>query len=119
MADKTSKSKQTEKPTDEGRIKSTGGQQFEGERIGMDDVLGEDIKVVNFAILPSNFLSEKGEHKDYVQIQIWHEGKMRVLMSGSASIVNALRATNKESLPLLTKVERVKTKAGRQTYNLS
>jgi len=118
MADKA-KAKPQEKSS-EGRIKSTGGTQFEGERLTIEETLGEDIRVLDFAIMLSNFVDENtGKNKDYAHISVEYKGEKRLIMTGSGAILNALRALDKKSLPLLTKVEKVKTKAGRQTYNLS
>ena len=100
----------------DGRIVSDGPQTFEGELIKMDDVLGKDIKVLDFAFAPSQFAA--GE---YVSIQIeigaGKTKETRVLRSGATTIMSVLKNVDKAKLPLETKIEKGKSAKGRPIYN--
>jgi len=86
-----------------------GGFQFEGEKIDLKELLGQEIKLLGVS---EPMQSTFGENQ-YIIMQVEVDGKPRVTMSGATVLVKKLSTIPKESLPVLIKLVKVKGKTGR------
>lgn len=91
---------------------NVGGSQLEGERVNLEDVLGEDIKLTDFIFMPSTKYEKKGE---FAIIQFEYEGKLCTTSTGGEVVVNALKQMPKNYLPVIIKIVKVK---GKRYYSL-
>lgn len=92
------------------------GERLEGEKIDLDDVLGEDIKLVDFNVVPSTKFAEEGKKKDFVVLQIERGGKLQVVMTGGGVVVDRIKEMPKNYLPVMIKIVRVKSPESGRKY---
>jgi hypothetical protein len=86
---------------------STGGVQLEGEKIKFETILGEDVKLLDFATLPSKMAEpdpETGKVPNYLILQVEHNGKQCVTSTGAKQVVEAIEQMPKQYLPVMIKV---------------
>lgn len=96
----------------------TGGQQFEGEKIKSEAILGEDVKLLDFAVLPSR-LSEvdaEGKKKNFLVLQVEFKGKVCVTTTGAAQVVRAIEQMPKQYLPVMLKIVKAINPDTKRTY---
>jgi len=90
------------------------GEQFEGERIKGADILGEEIKLIDFAVLPST-QGEPGSK--FLVMQVERKGKLSVFTMGATQVVRAVQQMPKQYLPVvLTIIEQLNPKSNRNYY---
>lgn len=84
-------------------VHPTLGAQLEGKRLdrgGMDEVLGQDVKLLDFIMLQSK--EERGG--EYALIQFEYKGEICVGSIGAKQVVQALKQMPKNYLPVLVKI---------------
>jgi len=77
-------------------------QTFSGEKIEISNVLNIEIIINQFKIEPSKY-PEKSNGKR-LDISINHEGKERVIWTGSVILQEMIQQVNKEDFPFKTKI---------------
>ena len=76
---------------------------FVGERIRVEEVLNKDLILLDFEIRPSKIEENKG--RDCLYMQIEFEKRKRVLITGSAVLIDQCTKA-KDHIPFLTKIAR-------------
>jgi len=87
------------------------GQQFEGEKLQFEKVLGEDFFLKDFVALPSKMADKKpaapGDppaNKEFLVMQIEWRKKVYVTSCGAAQVVDAVKQLPKQYLPVAMRV---------------
>jgi len=97
-------------------VDTSAGEQFEGERVKSVDILGDDIKLIDFAVLPSK-MGEEGSK--FLAMQIEWKGKLCVVTSGAAQVVAAIQQMPKQYLPVALRiVEELNPETKRNYYRV-
>ena len=103
-------------------VAEMGGQQFEGEKIKSELILGEDVKLLDFAVLPSK-LSEEVDpatgqkvKKNFLVLQIEVKGKVCVTTTGAAQVVARIEQMPKQYLPVMIKIVKAVNPENKRTY---
>jgi len=100
------------------------GQQFEGEKLAFEKLLGEDFKLLDFATLPSKMSEEKlpdgsVKPKNFLVLQLEWQDKVWVASCGAAQVVDAVSQLPKQYLPVMLRVVKDKNpKSGRMFYRV-
>jgi hypothetical protein len=104
------------------------GQQFEGEKLNFEKLLGEDFQLKDFAALPSKLADKQpapavpgapAVAKEYLVMQVEWKGKIYVTSCGAAQVVDAVKQMPKQYLPVLLRVVKDKNpKTGRMFYRV-
>lgn len=97
-----------------------GGEQLEGERIKLVDIVGEEVLIIDFNIRASQFgeKDEQGNPKKYAVIQIEYKGEKRVIMTGAGVIVDTLQNVPREDLPIYANFDKAVGKSGRGYWTM-
>jgi hypothetical protein len=104
------------------------GQQFEGEKIQFEKLLGEDFLLKDFVALPSKMADKDAappvpgappKNKEFLVMQIEYKGKVYVTSCGAGQVVDAVKQLPKQYLPVALKVVKDKNpKSGRMFYRV-
>ena len=107
------------------------GQQFEGDKLLFEKVLGEDFMLKDFVALPSKMADkdakpaapgEPPKNKEFLVMQIeWPVGSGKVYVSscGAGQVVDAVKQLPKQYLPVAMRVVKDKNpKTGRMFYRV-
>lgn len=97
----------------------TGGAQFEGEKVKFEQVLGEEVKLLDFALLNSKVSEpdpETGAVPKFLVMQIKWNGKTCVTSTGAGQIVDAVSQMPKQYLPVLLKPYKATNPNTKRTY---
>ncbi len=102
------------------------GQQFEGEKLMFEKLLGEDFLLKDFATLPSKMVDKQpvtpgapAQAKEFLVMQLEWKGKVYVSSCGAAQVVAAVKQLPKQYLPVMLKVVKDKNpKTGRMFYRV-
>lgn len=89
------------------------GERLEGEKVDLEDILGDDIKMTDFHLVPSSKYEGKSE---FAVIQFEHEGKLCTTMTGGKVVVDRLKMMPKNYLPVMIKIVRVKSAESGHKY---
>lgn len=92
------------------------GERLEGEKVELEDILGEDIKMTDFNVVPSTKFAKEGEKKDFVVIQFMREGKLFVVMTGGGVVVDRIKEMPKNYLPVMIKIVRKTSPESKRKY---
>jgi len=86
------------------------GVQLEGRRLdgGVEDILGEEIELLDFVILPS-----KQYGGEFAVMQFHWKDELCTTACGGTVVIDALKQMAKQYLPVLIQIIRVKGKLGR------
>jgi len=87
---------------------------FEGEPITIEDILDEEVLITGFASRVSQF----EDREFYLVIQVEHEGKKKVLTTGSQVVMDAFDSITPEDLPLRGKFIKIEGAKGRRYYQV-
>lgn len=96
--------------------------QFEGEKIKSEAILGEDIKLLDFAVLPSKMSEELDPDtglkvkKNFLVLQIEVKGKVYVTSTGAAQVVARIEQMPKQYLPVMIKIVKAVNPDSKRTY---
>ncbi len=77
---------------------------LDGDKIPLSDVLNQEIIILNYR----KSKSKKRENTEYITIQIEHDGKRRVIFTGSEVLKNQLEKY-KDHLPFQTIIKKINT----------
>ncbi len=109
-----------------GRVASFGhNAEFEGDRLGAEDVLGEELVLVDYVLLKSTqFQDERsaaeGDKNEFAVLQVTRteeDNALTVIVCGASAVVDAIRAIpGRDSLPLDLKIIKVKSKGSNRRY---
>lgn len=77
---------------------------FVGKKMDMEDVLGQQIEIHDFKILPSKY-PDSGYHL-CLHMQIKVDNKFYVAFSGSKYLVRTMEKVNKDDLPWETTIKK-------------
>lgn len=90
------------------------GQAFEGDKVTLAEIKGQEVEVLDFKFLKSAF--REGE---YVTMQLRMGGELKMLNTEAQVVMNAFRNTNREDLPaLVTFVQRTAEASGRTYWTM-
>lgn len=76
---------------------------FEGDKIGIDNVIGKPIQILDYAICPS----KKKDGSTYMKLQVRYEGVKRFISTGSTFLQEIMQQVDKDQLhkkPIETKI---------------
>ena len=74
---------------------------LDGDRIKIDDVINEEVKIIGYAIKNSKFESEK-----YLTLQIKKNDKKYVIFTGSYVLIDQIEKYKNE-IPFLTTIRKI------------
>ena len=107
------------------------GQQFEGDKILFEKLLGEDFALKDFVALPSKLADKpltgaapaapgaQPVNKEFLVMQIEWKGKVYVTSCGAGQVVDAVKQLPKQYLPVVMRVVKDKNpKTGRMFYRV-
>ena len=77
---------------------------FSGEKIGVDQILNQQITVYDFLIVDSKF-KDKGNGK-CLHIQITYEDRKRVLFTGSVNLMDMIKRVDKSDFPFMATIKK-------------
>lgn len=92
----------------------TGGQQFEGDLLTMEQVKDQELTVLDFKFLPSTFK----EGGTYACIQVEREGVKYVVNTNATVILKGLANVNKADLPAPVTFTKTMGKNKREYWNM-
>jgi hypothetical protein len=78
---------------------------FTGEKISVDDILNCEIKVLAYKIAPSTIEKKKGNGL-CLHLSFEHQGKQRIIFSGSAYLQAQIEKVDKEKFPFTATIKR-------------
>lgn len=78
---------------------------FSGDKIAIDDILNCEIKVLDYKIAPSTLEKKKGNGM-CLHLSIHHEGKNRVLFSGSVYLQEQIEKVQKSDFPFTATIKK-------------
>ena len=96
--------------------------QFEGEKVKSDTILGIDIKLMDFAVLPSKQgeleLDELGNKvlRNFLVLQFERDGKLFTTTTGAAQVVARIEQMPKQYLPVMIKIIKATNPTTKRTY---
>ena len=85
-------------------------QMFDGERIGMDDILDKNIIIRDMVTRPSSF-----SEGDYIILQIEKDGEPCVVLTGSAVLTRQIKEMS-DKLPFRCKIIEQQSTRSKYTY---
>jgi Flp pilus assembly protein CpaB len=93
------------------------------EKVKLEDIVGEDVRVLDFEIATTDmFKDEKGNPKPVAEAKlelIERNNKVVRIVIWATTVIGALRGIDKATLPRVTKIDRARSKNGRNIYVLS
>lgn len=92
------------------------GERLEGEKVELEEILGDDIKMTDFHLVPSSKFAEEGKKKEFAVIQFEQEGKLCTTMTGGQVVVDRLKMMPKNYLPVIIKIVRIKSPESGRKY---
>lgn len=96
--------------------------QFEGEKVKSDTILGVDVKLLDFALLPSTQSEEvdpdtgQKVKKNFLVLQFERDGKMFTTSTGAAQVVRRIEQMPKQYLPIMIKIIKAVNPTNKRTY---
>ncbi len=119
-------SEKQNKPEDLKRIGdyvAKGGERLEGDRVALDDILGEDIILKDFVFIPSTKFQEERKEgdakKEFAVLQFCKQGEPKKLLTtatGGGAVVDALKQMPKQYLPILIRIKYTKSPTSGRRY---
>ena len=97
----------------------TGGGSFEGDLVKLEGIEDEEVHILDYKVMPSQFANAETGPKNYVCFQARTlEGKLVVCNTSTGVPVQAFEAVDRENLPFCVVFFRQKSKAGNLYWNL-
>ena len=93
---------------------------LEGERVEMEKVMGEDLRLLDFVFIPSTKFNEEGKKGEFLVMQYNRPGNDTLYTSscGGVAVVEALKQMPKNYLPVTVRIVWAKSKAGRRYLSI-
>lgn len=95
------------------------GERLEGERIDIEEILGEDVALYDFVFISSTkYQTEEGKKGKFAVIQFKRAGNDDLLTTacGGKVVVTALEEMPKQYLPITIRITLQKSKSGGGRY---
>ena len=78
---------------------------FTGDKISVDDIINCEIEVLEYKIAPSTLEKKKGNGM-CLHLSLKHEGKQRVLFSGSIYLQEQIEKVGKDKFPFTATIKK-------------